>query len=411
MLSEADHHRLFLFPEGLELGKQQPRRPILCTYSIHRSPQQQELKARVQRELEAVYQRRSAPDDTRRKQERAIGALMGLAVGDSIGAPLEFAPYSVTGETFVEEMGQEEVWGNPWLNRFRLKSGQWTDDTAMALCLADSLLERKAFDPLDLRLRFHNWWAFGYNNAFGSDHDRPNKSSVGLGGNISQSMNEFVFRQLPFTKAGDRRTSGNGSLMRAAAIPIFYSSQPEACIRYAYAQSKTTHQGDEAAECAMLLSYIISKAIHAPATMPRQTPAERKTLTCRPRSAGPVTYAQWLLSGLDDELNGLLERATSFADSNHPENTLPLPARLSYGVHCLAAARKEESCEANRGLDLADRNWSWKTGGSYRYANGRAREMPGYVGSYCMDALAMALHCVWSTNSFKDAVLKCANMR
>lgn len=40
-----------------------------------------------------------------------------------------------------------------------------------------------------------------------------------------------------------------------------------------------------------------------------------------------------------------------------------------------------------------------------------ARNQPGYIGSYAMDGLAMALHCVWTTTNFKDALLKCANLR
>lgn len=41
----------------------------------------------------------------------------------------------------------------------------------------------------------------------------------------------------------------------------------------------------------------------------------------------------------------------------------------------------------------------------------RASKQPGYIGSYCMDGIAMALHCVWTTNNFIDAIMKCVNMR
>lgn len=66
----------------------------------------------------------------------------------------------------------------------------------MMLCIADSLLESKGFDGKDMRLRFLNWWQLGYNNAFGWDEERKKSphsaGSVGLGGNISSSMSEFV---------------------------------------------------------------------------------------------------------------------------------------------------------------------------------------------------------------------------
>ena len=76
--------------------------------------------------------------------DRAIGAMLGLAIGDAIGTTLEFsvrdARQSVT----------DMVGGGP----FRLKPGEWTDDTAMALCLADSLLACNHLDQRDLIQRF-----------------------------------------------------------------------------------------------------------------------------------------------------------------------------------------------------------------------------------------------------------------
>lgn len=64
----------------------------------------------------------------------------------------------------------------------------------------------------------------------------------------------------------------------------------------------------------------------------------------------------------------------------------------------------------NAKLELCDRNWQWKAD-EYKYAPIRARQQPGYIGSYAMDGMAMALHCLWTTNNFKDALLKCANIR
>ncbi len=64
-------------------------------------------------------------------EDRAIGALLGLACGDAVGTTLEFQrPGSFTP---IDDM----VGGGP----FRLEPGQWTDDTSMALCLAESILD------------------------------------------------------------------------------------------------------------------------------------------------------------------------------------------------------------------------------------------------------------------------------
>jgi ADP-ribosyl-[dinitrogen reductase] hydrolase len=66
-------------------------------------------------------------------KDRFRGCLLGLAVGDAVGTTLEFkSPGSFNP---IHDM----VGGGP----FRLKSGEWTDDTSMALCLATSLLEKK----------------------------------------------------------------------------------------------------------------------------------------------------------------------------------------------------------------------------------------------------------------------------
>lgn len=73
----------------------------------------------------------------------------------------------------------------------------------------------------------------------------------------------IVQKQADFTEAGDARTSGNGSIMRNGAVPIFYAKEGniDAACECAYKQSKTTHQGEEAAECCRLLTFVTMKFI------------------------------------------------------------------------------------------------------------------------------------------------------
>ena len=191
-----------------------------------------------------------AEDERRRAKEigcksgaeegRSLGALLGLAIGDALGGPLEFHPARY-GSTELHTLGQEDIWGQAptwngkvgegqkkeWNSAFNVKPGQWTDDTSMALCLADSLLVHRGLHLRDLRLRFLNWWHFGYNNSFRLDLERKEKisakdgvtpigsgQSIGLGGNIGVGLRDFMEKpEFEFTQAGDRRTSGNGSLM------------------------------------------------------------------------------------------------------------------------------------------------------------------------------------------------------
>ena len=70
---------------------------------------------------------------------RYRGSLLGLAVGDALGTTLEFKSPG----TFLPIT--DMVGGGP----FNLEPGEWTDDTSMALCLAESLIEKEKFDPID----------------------------------------------------------------------------------------------------------------------------------------------------------------------------------------------------------------------------------------------------------------------
>ena len=71
------------------------------------------------------------------QQQRYRGCLLGLAVGDAVGITLEFLPPG-SFEPIDDMMG-----GGP----FNLNAGEWTDDTSMALCLAESLIEKQRFGP------------------------------------------------------------------------------------------------------------------------------------------------------------------------------------------------------------------------------------------------------------------------
>lgn len=58
---------------------------------------------------------------------------------------------------------------------------------------------------------------------------------------------------------------------------------------------------------------------------------------------------------------------------------------------------------------IRDRNWNWKDI-NFTYSETRTYYQPGYIGSYCMDALSMALHTVWHTSTFKEVAILNANL-
>ena len=89
--------------------------------------------------------------------ERYRGCLLGLAAGDALGTTVEFkAPGTFR---FVEDM----VGGG----KFGLNVGEWTDDTSMALCLAESLSEKRDFDPADQLKRYVRWYREGHMSSTG----------------------------------------------------------------------------------------------------------------------------------------------------------------------------------------------------------------------------------------------------
>ncbi len=84
--------------------------------------------------------------------ERFQGSLFGLAIGDALGASIEFKPPG----TFIPIKTFEG--GGP----FNIQPGEWTDDTSMALCLAESLIECKGFNPSDQLTRYLRWYNDSY---------------------------------------------------------------------------------------------------------------------------------------------------------------------------------------------------------------------------------------------------------
>ncbi|MHB1223341.1 MAG: ADP-ribosylglycohydrolase family protein [Gemmatimonadaceae bacterium] len=154
---------------------------------------------------------------------RYRGALIGLAAGDALGTTLEFRPPGTFAP--IDDMAG----GGP----FGLKPGQWTDDTSMALCLAESLLECRGFDPADQMRRYLRWKDEGHWSSTGACFD--------IGNTTRASLDAFRRAGDPFAGPTDDRTAGNGSLMRLAPVPLHFALDPELAIRMAAESSRTTH--------------------------------------------------------------------------------------------------------------------------------------------------------------------------
>lgn len=199
--------------------------------------------------------------------DAARGALLGLAVGDALGTTVEFRPRGsfapVTGITG----------GGP----FGLEPGQWTDDTAMALCLGDSLLARGGWDAGDCVRRFVNWRDWGVNSCTGSCFD--------IGNTTTAALSRFLATGDPYAGSTDPGTSGNGAIMRLAPAAIAYGDEPEAAARAAVLQGRTTHASAECDEIAARMARLLVTGDIAAAGGPGPEVPEREI-----RSTGYVRH-------------------------------------------------------------------------------------------------------------------------
>ena len=157
------------------------------------------------------------------KIKRYRGCLLGLAVGDALGTTLEFKPQGTF--TPITDM----IGGGP----FNLKPGQWTDDTSMALCLAESLIECRGFNPQDQMERYIRWWKEG--------HLSSTRRCFDIGNTTRTALATFLKTGNPICGPSDSYSAGNGSLMRLAPVPLFYAGNPREAIEKSGESSKTTH--------------------------------------------------------------------------------------------------------------------------------------------------------------------------
>lgn len=154
---------------------------------------------------------------------RYRGCLIGLAVGDALGTALEFSPPGTF--TPLTDM----VGGGP----FNLQPGEWTDDTSMALCLAESLVINAGFDPRDQMDRYLRWWEEGYWSSTGQAFD--------IGNTVRQALQRYQRDGDPYAGTTDPYSAGNGSLMRLAPVVLCFAGQPEQALAFAALSSRTTH--------------------------------------------------------------------------------------------------------------------------------------------------------------------------
>jgi ADP-ribosylglycohydrolase len=157
--------------------------------------------------------------------ERFRGAILGLATGDALGATVEFQPPG----SFPPV---RDIVGGGF---YALRPGEWTDDTSMTLALADSLIARQGFDPLDQMERYCQWW---FRHRYTS-----REAAFGIGATVRLALEQFQFGRdrEPFGGSTDPLKASNGCIMRLAPVALAFVRQPALALDCCVQSSRTTH--------------------------------------------------------------------------------------------------------------------------------------------------------------------------
>ena len=180
--------------------------------------------------------------------DKAQGCLVGLAVGDALGGPLEFMSAAQIRTRYGGPV--RDMVGGGWLS---LHPGEFTDDTQMALCIAESIVACRGVDIEDIARRFVAWY-----------QGRPKDI-----GNITRSALSRLARGVPWSEAGEQahresggRSAGNGSVMRCAPIALLDRDDPERLIRHSMDSSAVTHWDARATVGAAALNLALAGLLH-----------------------------------------------------------------------------------------------------------------------------------------------------
>ncbi|MBK5108533.1 MAG: ADP-ribosylglycohydrolase family protein, partial [Anaerolineales bacterium] len=164
--------------------------------------------------------------------------------GDALGTTLEFrSPGSFAP---IQDM----VGGGP----FSLSPGEWTDDTSMALCLAESLINCQGMDLSDQMQRYVRWFREGYLSSTGACFD--------IGNTVRSALENFEKTGNPLSGSTDPFSAGNGSIMRLAPVPMYFADDLPASIRNSARSSLTTHGTRTAVDACRYFGALITGALN-----------------------------------------------------------------------------------------------------------------------------------------------------
>ncbi|WP_256999840.1 ADP-ribosylglycohydrolase family protein [Mycobacterium intracellulare] len=180
--------------------------------------------------------------------DRAVGVLLGTAAGDALGAPYEFGPPR------GPELEVAMVGGGS----FGWEPGEWTDDTSMAIAIAEVAATHHDLRQVDAQdaivQRWHEW------SQRAKDVGIQTRSVLSHAGRQGISAKSARAESTRLHKTTGR-TAGNGSLMRTAPVTLAYLDDEEALVQAARAVSELTHYDPEAGDACVLWCCAIRHAV------------------------------------------------------------------------------------------------------------------------------------------------------
>lgn len=178
-------------------------------------------------------------ESERMMRDRFIGTLLGGAVGDALGGPVEF----MTAQEITNRYGtlREMIGGGV----YDWRPGEYTDDTSMMLCVAESLVAQQKYHSKDIARRFMAWY-------------KSNPKDIG------RTTREALIRLCngaSIYESGVKEKPTNGSVMRCAPLSLMYLYQEDELIAVSMEASAITHRHLEAKLSCVFINLMIAKIL------------------------------------------------------------------------------------------------------------------------------------------------------
>jgi ADP-ribosyl-[dinitrogen reductase] hydrolase len=277
------------------------------------------------------------------ENSRAVASFLGLAIGDALGAPVEFElPGSF--EPVVDYRS-----GGPW----NLPRGYWTDDTSMAICLAESIIACNRINPVDLMQRFCRWFQQGENSSTGTCFD--------IGNTTVQALRRYLHSGSYEPARNLEYLSGNGSIMRLSPVAVRWWNQPDVLEDTAIAQSVVTHGSDECVRCCRELAALLGAAIRGePVHQSLQQWASSITsneVSNSGRAVDTFSAAKWAVGSSNNFSSAVLAAVNLGGDSDTIGAVAGQLAGAIWGMESIPQAWVDDLYQNQKLLSLAQQLW------------------------------------------------------